>query len=149
MKNEKETATTELLSEIYRNVTMSSDSLGAVVPKIKDKFMLRDVTAQLEKYAEYTEKAENLLTQNAAKPKEESAVKKIISRSGIVISSTVDSSPTHLAEIISRGTKNSALNLENKMCELQKQGAEEDAVNLCRSVVDFERTESNKIKDYM
>ena len=47
-ENKSKPITVELLSEMHRNVTMGSESLSSVVPKIKDKFLLSNVTAQLE-----------------------------------------------------------------------------------------------------
>ena len=37
--NEKNNSTVELLSEMYRNVTMGSENLVSVIPMIKDKFL--------------------------------------------------------------------------------------------------------------
>ena len=42
--NEKNNSTVELLSEMYRNVTMGSENLVSVIPMIKDKFLLSNVT---------------------------------------------------------------------------------------------------------
>ena len=49
--NEKNNSTVELLSEMYRNVTMGSENLVSVIPMIKDKFLLSNVTNQIEEYA--------------------------------------------------------------------------------------------------
>ena len=45
--NANDAATVELLAEMYRNVKMGSESLAAVVPKIRDKGLMATVTAQL------------------------------------------------------------------------------------------------------
>ena len=42
----------ELLSEIYRNLQMGSENLGSVVSMIQNPQMLREVTSQMEGYAE-------------------------------------------------------------------------------------------------
>ena len=149
MNNKKDSATAELLSEMYRNVTMGSENLTAVIPKIKDKFLLKNITAQLEKYAQYEKDTEALLNREAVKPKSTPAAKKLLSRSGIALSASINPNVSHIAEMISVGTHTGARQLENKMRELQKQGVADDVVTLCRSVVEFKRTESDKIKDYM
>ena len=46
----------ELLSEIYRNLQMGSENLGSVVSMIQNPQMLREVTSQLEGYAEHSAK---------------------------------------------------------------------------------------------
>ena len=59
--NEKNNSTVELLSEMYRNVTMGSENLVSVIPMIKDKFLLSNVTNQIEEYASYTRETEKTL----------------------------------------------------------------------------------------
>ncbi|MBQ4097498.1 MAG: hypothetical protein IJC62_04995 [Clostridia bacterium] len=148
-ENKSKPITVELLSEMHRNVTMGSESLSSVVPKIKDKFLLSNVTAQLEKYADYTNKTEAMLEKRAVKPKQPSLMKKIMTRGGIMLNTAVDSTDSHIAEMIERGTKVGVTQLEHKLHELETRGADRDAVDLCRSIVDFERTETDRIKDYM
>ena len=147
--NKKNSVTSELLSEMHRNVTMGSESLSSVVPKIKDKFMLSNVTSQLERYADFTSKTESLMEKRAIRAKQPSLMKKLMTRGGIMLGTAVDSSEAHIAEMIGRGTKLGAEQLEHKLCEFETKGADHDAVQLCKSIVDFERTESDKMKDYM
>ena len=52
--NNSDDKTKELLSEVYRNLKMGSENLCSVTPKIKNRFMLTNVTSQLNKYAKYT-----------------------------------------------------------------------------------------------
>ena len=44
----------ELLSEIHRNLVMGSENLCSVVPRIRNRHLLKEVTSQLEQYAAYT-----------------------------------------------------------------------------------------------
>lgn len=145
--NEKRN-TTELLSEIYRNVTMGSENLGNVVPMIKDKFLMTNVTCQMEKYSEYTMQAGALLKQQAVKPAQPSAMKKLMSRTGIAVNTLFDSSDAHIADMIVKGTKMGADSLEKTLCRLEREGSDQNAVELARAVVAFERTEANKMKDF-
>lgn len=145
--NEKRN-TTELLSEIYRNVTMGSENLGNVVPMIKDKFLMTNVTCQMEKYSEYTMQACALLKQQAVKPAQPSAMKKLMSRTGIAVNTLFDSSDAHIADMIVKGTKMGADSLEKTLCRLEREGSDQNAVELARAVVAFERTEANKMKDF-
>ena len=138
----------ELLSEMYRNVTMGSENLATVVPKIRDKFLLTNVTAQLEKYADYTNKTANLLNKRAVKPKEPSMMKKAMSRSGIAFNTMIDSSDRHIAEMIEKGTRTGVDQLEEKMNQFREKGCESDALELCQDIIKFERTEADRAKDF-
>ncbi len=146
--NTKET-TNELLCEMYRNVTMGSENLASVVPMIRDKFLMTNVTAQLEKYAEFTNKTEDVLSSHSLKPKKASAMKKAMARGGIMLNTLFDSSDSHIAEMIERGTRMGVNQLEQKMIDLESRGCDDETLSLCRDIISFERTESDRIKDYM
>ena len=70
--------TGELLSEMYRNVTMGSDNLNTVVPMIKDKFLLTNVTEQIDKYSGFAERTAKELKKRSIKPMETSLMKKVM-----------------------------------------------------------------------
>ena len=140
--NPGDAATVELLSEMYRNVTMGSESLAAVVPRIRDKELMSAVTAQLEQYAEFTDRTAKLLKRRAVKPKEPSAMKKIMSRGAIFMNTLADPTAGHIAEMISRGTKMGIQQLEDKLGELEARGCSRDAADLCRDILAFEETAS-------
>lgn len=144
-----EPVTVELLSEMYRNVTMGSESLATVVPMIRDKALLSNVTSQLEQYADFTNRTASLLHKRAVKPKEPNLMKKAMSRGGIALNTAFDSSDRHIAEMIEKGTRTGVDELEQKLCEFTAHGCDKDAADLCRSIVAFERREADRIKDFM
>lgn len=133
--------TVELLSEMYRNVSMGSENLAAVVPRIRDRELMQNVTAQLERYAELTNKTEQLLAKRNVKAKEPSAMKKFMSRGGIMMNTAMDSSSEHIAQMIAKGTATGADQLEMKYEQFRDRGCDEDALALCGEILDFERRE--------
>ena len=147
-ENRAEPVTVELLCEMYRNVTMGSENLATVVPKISGKFMLSNVTSQLEKYADLTNRTEELLEKRAVKAEKPSAMKKLMSRGGIALNTVFDSSDEHIAEMIIKGTDMGADQLENKLNEFKKNGSDSEAEKLCREIIDYERSEAQKMKEY-
>lgn len=146
--NEK-SATVELLSEMYRNATMGSENLTSVIPIIKDKFLLSNVTSQIEAYAGYAREAENQLKKHGVKPKEEKLMKKLMSRGGIAVNTMFDSSDSHIAEMIEKGTRMGVEQLEEKQAELTRRGCDSEAEKLCGEMISFEREEDAKIKDFI
>lgn len=147
-ENRAELVTVELLSEMYRNVTMGSENLATVVPKIKDKFLLTNVTSQLERYADFTNKTAQMLDKYAVRPKEATMMKKAMSRTGIAMNTLFDSSDRHIAEMIVKGTKMGVEQLEHKLNDFRNKGCDEDAVKLCRDIAAFEHTEADRMLDY-
>lgn len=144
MKNgveNSESVTVELLSEMYRNVTMGSENLAAVVPRIRDKELMESVTAQLERYAEFTNKTEELLNKRAVTPREPTVMKKAMSRGGIMVNAMIDPSKEHIAQMIAKGTETGADDLQVKYERFRDRGCDGDALNLCEDILSFERRE--------
>jgi len=138
----------ELLSEIHRNLVMGSENLCCVVPHIKGKFMLKEVTSQLEQYAAYTRTANAMMRERAIHPKKSYPLKTAMVRGSIAINTLFDSSDSHIAEMISKGTRLGADQLERSIYQLRRQGCHPDVVDFGKSVVSFERTEAEHITQY-
>lgn len=145
---EKANKTEELLCEVYRNVKMGSNSLCDVTPKITDKFLLRDVTGQINRYAEFTDECEKIMRAESVTPKKESPMKRLMAKGGIMMNTLVDSSNAHIAEMIIKGTDMGADQLEKIMHTCKKQGCSSEAVSLCENVLNFERSAVGQMKDY-
>ena len=141
--------TVELLSEMHRNVTMGSENLASVVPMIKNAGLMTNVTAQLEKYADFTKRTEKLMHSRSVKPKDPSLMKVIMSRGGIALNTAFDSSDGHIAEMIVKGTKTGVKQLEDTFEQMKRRGVDSDAAELCGEIIGFERREIDRAKDYI
>ncbi|MBE6617230.1 MAG: hypothetical protein E7627_04735 [Ruminococcaceae bacterium] len=148
MENKNTSPTTCLLTQMHRNVTMGSENLSAVTPYIKDKFLLSNVTSQLESYSEFATATEALLAKHGAAPEKISPIKKAVAGAGIKLAASFDPTDRHVAQMIEKSTKKGARELENQLCDTNISDADEEAVALCKTIVDFELKESDKIKDY-
>lgn len=137
----EDAVTVELLSEMYRNVTMGSENLASVVPAIKDRELMSNVTAQLERYADFTNRTADLLDKRAVDPKEPSVMKKVMSRGGIKLNTLIDSSDVHIAQMIAKGTETGADQLQLKYERFRDDGCAKDALDLCSEILEFERKE--------
>ena len=138
--------TVELLREMYRNVTMGSETLSSIVPKITGREMLSNVTNQLEQYAAFTERAGEMLERMDVTPKESSLMKKTMTRMGIAMNTAMDSSDEHIAAMIGKGTMTGLTELTGKLHRLAKADAE--SLNLCREILAFERETAMDILNY-
>ncbi len=140
--------TGELLGHMYRNVQMGTESLCDVLPKITDKFLVSNVTSQLERYAGYTARTAAELRKRSIQPQELSMMKKTMAKAGIAMNTLVDSSDRHIAQMIEKGTRMGVDDLEGQMIRLNREGCDMDVTALCREIVAFEREEADKIKDF-
>ena len=148
MENKNISNAATLLNQMHKNVTMGSESLTTVTPYIKDKFLLSNVTSQLEKYAEFTIATEALLSKHGTTPEKTSPLKKAAAGVGVKLSASFDPTDKHVAQMIEKGTKKGAHQLESQLCESGFHTADREVVALCKAIIDFELEESDKIKDY-
>ena len=140
-REKREQVTVELLSEMYRNVTMGSENLAAVVPRVRDKELMENVTAQLENYADFTRRTADLLSKRSITPKEPTLMKKAMSRGGIMLNAMIDPSKEHIAQMIAKGTETGADQLQLKFERFRDRGCSDDALCLCGEILAFERRE--------
>lgn len=145
---EKLESSKELLAEIHRNLTMGSESLTNVLPKVRDKFLTREITFQLEEYAAHTRQAVSLMAEYGVEPAKTSLWKSLMTKGGIALNTLVDSSDRHIAEMIRRGTDFGAAQLSKTVDRLAYRGCDDHVVQFGRSVVDFERTGADRAGEF-
>ena len=126
--------TNELLGHMYRNVQMGSESLCDVLPKITDKFLVTNVTSQMERYAGYTSRTAAELRKRSAVPQELSGMKKAMAKGGIAMNTLFDSSDRHIAQMIEKGTRMGVDELEGQLVRLTKEGCDMEVTALSSSV---------------
>ena len=141
-------ATTELLSDIYKNVKAGTESITDIIPKVKDKFLLRDMTAQLDGYSQFASQAAHLLAEYGSDGAEVSAIEKITSRLNVMINTTLDSSVPGIAEMIAENSAESADTMKKRTIEAEMMNCDERASELAREIADFEMRNSGIMKEY-
>lgn len=140
--------TNELLGHMYRNVKMGNESLCDVLPKIKDKFLVTNVTSQMERYSTYAARTAAELRKRSVQPQELSAMKKAMAKSGITMNTLFDSSDRHIAEMIEKGMRMGVEDLERQMVRLNDEGCDHEVTSLCKEIIAYERLEADKMKDF-
>ncbi len=140
--------TEELLCEVYRNVKMGGESLCSVTGKVKDKFMLSEITRQIDEYSRFANNCENMMSTISVKPKEPSKMKKLMTKGGIAVNTVLDSSDGHIADMIVKGTNLGASELEKTLTLCRYSGSSAGAVVLSEQVVAFEREAAGRMKDF-
>ncbi len=137
-------ASRELLAEIHRNLTMGSENLTNVLPKVQDKFLLREITWQLEEYAARTRQTVSMMADYGVAPKKSNPMKSAMAKGGIALNTLFDSSDGHIAEMIRKGTHMGAGKLSRTVDKLVYQGCDKPVADFGRAVVNFEKELANK-----
>ena len=141
--------TDELLSSLYKSLRSGTDDLCSVTPKISDRFMLTNVTSQIEKYSEYTKKAEEMMLSRDLYPQEPSLLSRMVSRGAVAVNTLTDPGRAGIAGVIARGTYRGAKKLGRTLEKCCHEGCDPDAAALCREVIGYQLNEADKMKDFM
>lgn len=142
------TLSKELLSELHRNLSMGSESLTNVLPKVQDTFLRREITYELENYAALTQKTALLMQEYGVTPQKTSFLKTLMNKGGIALNTLFDSSDGHIADMIVRGTDVGATQLRRTLDRCQSATSQNDTnpvVELAQSVLDFEKATVEKL----
>ena len=138
----------EMLSEIHRNLVMSSENLCSAVPRIENRFLLKEVTSQLEQYAAYTRTTAAMMKERAIRPQKPSAWQTVMARGSMTLHTLFDKSDSRIAERISRDARLSADQLEKSVYRMRAKGCHPDIIDFGKNVVSFERKEAQDITKY-
>ena len=100
----KDTHASALLEGIYKNARMGADALLSLMPKVADSSLRRDLTAQLDGYQGYANKAEAYLCEQGTQAKDAGIFQKVATKVGIGVNTLMDSDTSHLAEMVIEGS---------------------------------------------
>ena len=145
----KDTHASALLEGIYKNARMGADALLSLMPKVADSSLRRDLTAQLDGYQGYANKAEAYLCEQGTQAKDAGIFQKVATKVGIGVNTLMDSDTSHLAEMVIEGsnmniTESVKLLREHEICHVP-----EKALKLCRDMIDFEQKNVDNMQRYL
>ncbi len=143
---ERKNGTEELLRAVHENVTTGSETLGCMIPMIRNKFMMTEATRQMESYAAFTKETASMMAHHGLVPEKMSAGRRLMTRAGVMMETLFDTTEAHLAEMIVRGNRRGSDALFGTMSGLA--GAESDVLSLAREVAEFERREAERMMDF-
>lgn len=143
----KQTAT--LLQAIYKNVKMAGDSILTLMPKVKDSKLKNDLTVQLSVYEAYASRAAKLLAEEGAKPEEEGTVTKLASKWGSMMNTMIDSTSTHIAEMLIEGATMGVNDMLRQLREAENTSVSESALRLARDVCKYEEDLVKDMRSYL
>ena len=143
------TATADLLQSVYKNVKMASDSILNVMPKIKNEKLKHEMTVQLSTFDAFASRTAKLLAKEGVKPTEEGTVTKLTSKWGTMVNTMIDSTASHIAEMMIEGATMGVNDMIKQLREAENGTASEDSLQLARDVCAFEERIVEEMKAYL
>ncbi len=136
-------AATEMVEEMYKNVTMGTDSYLHMLPHVGDSRIQTDMTAAMCYYEKLTGKIKAVMQDAGMEPKESSMMAKMSARAGITMNTMMDKTDSHIAEMLIEGASMSvttATKLQNHY------KGKDDCDVLCELCADWAKFEENHIE---
>lgn len=151
-ENRQDTAA-ELYAEVRRSSVMGIESILTLMPKIECDELKSDMTAQMNGYGLFRERAESGLSLCNAEAEKEKASKVLAARMGIAAETILDTSSSHIAELMIRGSGADIISItraQNKATHGPSRISPDDsAYALASDIIDFENQSIDRMKKYL
>ena len=135
----------ELLNEVYKNTKMGGDSIIDLLDKVSDNGLRAEMTDELSIYRRYAKEASEKLGERGLKPKELPMTAKMGAKMGMVMNTMLDTTTSHLAEMMINGATMGIIDLEKKLND----GGGGEAERLARDVLRYEKETVERLGQYL
>ena len=151
---EKKIPAVELATEMYKNITMGSDAILHLLPKINDKSrnaasLKTHMTASMCFYEKMAGKIKNILTSHHAEAKEESWMTRTMARMGIAMNTAMDPTDSHIAQMIIEGSTMAITEMTRLSHQFKKQKDCAELISMAEEIVAFEQGQIERMKQYL
>lgn len=144
-------ATAEMLEKLYKSVKMGADTIVSLLPKIdaEDAKFKSDLTMQMSGYESFATRINSLLREDGEDGKEDSMMSKMSAKIGTTMNTLMDSSVSHIADMIIQGSTMGITDTIKIMREYENTTASEASLTLARDIVKFEEDNIERMKAYL
>ena len=149
MKNNHASDNAQMLDKMYKNVKMGSDSMVNIISKVKDTNLKGELTSQLDKYESYAKRVAGMIYDEGGTPKEENIISKAGSKIGIEMNTMMDSTPSHLAQMVIEGATMGMTDMTKILREYENKNCSEGAIKLAKEIAEFEDNSVDRLKKYL
>ncbi len=149
MEKERKNETADFLDRMYKNVKMGSESIITLMPKVKNDGLRSEMTAELSSLDGYTAQICDMLKEEGRAPKEENIVARLSSKMGINMNTMMDSTTSHIAEMMMEGYTMGITDMTKDIREAERSKASEASLKLAREIVSFHEDSFFEMKKFL
>ena len=128
---------------------MGSDSIIKLMDKATDGEFKTSLTKQIDGYESLAKKIKKRLSDMGQEAKEENAMVKMWSSVGMAMNTLMDSSDSHLAQLIAEGSTMGITDSIKLLRDYENTNVSEEALALVRDVIKFEEHNLEVAKAYI
>lgn len=137
----------EMLQFLYKSASMSVDTTERVIQKTHDAGLRRELNDQKSEYRRFADSAVKGLKSHGLTPQDNPVMTKLMTNMGISVNTMIDSTPSHIAEIMINGTNMGVIKM-NKHLNRNKDIGDETK-KLCRELIDFQKNSVTRLESYL
>ncbi len=146
---EKKSPAVEMATELYKNITMGSDAIIHLLPKVKDNGMKTSMTAAMCYYEKTAGKVKEFLKERGAEAKEEPLMTRMASRMGIAMNTAMDATSSHIAQMLIEGST-MAITEATRLCHrFENKESCEELIEIAKDLAEFEQSHIEKLKAFL
>lgn len=137
----------EILSEIYRNCHLALESISDILPAVEDEELKAEILREHEEYERISGKAACLARDKGLEVKEPGPVKKAMMWGSIKMSTMMDNSRPHIAEMMIQGTVMGITSLKTSLGDLPED--DEEITALLKELIELEEVFEKRLKEFL
>jgi len=146
-KRENESAA--VLQAVYKCGRMGSDSAVSILKHVKSDEMRSDMTAIIDGYRKLSSDSSEKLMKLGVTPEDSDIAAKIGSKIGMTFNTMLDSSNSHLAEMVIQGANMGVTDLQGKINEYDGTSCSDEAIDAAKRGVRFNEQVIEDMKKYL
>ncbi len=144
----------ELATEMYKNITMGSDAILHLLPKINQKgqnaaSMKTDMSASLCFYEKISGRIKHILTEHHAEAKQENLMTRTMARMGIAMNTAMDATDSHIAQMLIEGSTMAITEMTRLSHQFGKKQECVELLEMAEEVITFEQGQIERMKGYL
>lgn len=137
----------DLLEKTYQNASIGITALKAVMDKVDNKEMNRDLHRQLRDYRDIADKSRNQLQTNGTKVKEQSFYIKTIMKGNVKMNTLMNPSDSKIAQMVIQGSTMGVTQM-TKLIHAKKD-ADGTSYEIANEFIKKEEDNIEKMKKYL
>lgn len=137
----------KILREVQKNTEMAMKALDTIAAKVFDDDLALQLSRQSLKYSAIHNKAVNEILEGKAQPFQSSGIQDAMLVGGIHINTLLNTSTSHIADLLIQGSSRGLTNMWKSMNENKK--AEGYSMEIAKELVDFEEKNIVRFKKYL
>ena len=146
---EKKSPAVELATEIYKNITMGSDAVLHLLPKVKDTDMKTYMSAILCYYEKTAGKVKEFMGEHGAIAQEEPLMTRMASRMGIAMNTAMDGTSSHIAQMLIEGSTMAITEATRLSHRFEGQEGCQEMLEIAQKITEFEQNNIEKLKAFL